>query len=215
MEARVIQEPKAALRWIVDLAATVAGWRLAEESMELAAIAYGLAPGATIVEVGAYMGRGTVVLAGARRLQGDGVVHSIDPFDCSGDAFSSPHYENILRACGASSLEEVFRGNLARFALENIVTVHKGQSREIASAWTDPIDLLLLDADHSPAGAREAFESWVPFVRSGGTVAIDNSTEREYEPTHDGNYLIVKERVRAPEFCDIRYVAHTTFCKKV
>jgi predicted O-methyltransferase YrrM len=170
---------------------------------------------AIIVEVGAYMGRGTVVLAAARRLRGNGVVHSIDPFDCSGDEYSSPHYKQILQEYGASSLEDVFRGNLKRFALENTVTVHKGPSRQMALAWNDPVDLLLLDGDHSPAGARESFETWVPFVRSGGTVAIDNSTERKYEPDHDGNYLIVKERVRPPFFSDINYVAYTTFCKKV
>jgi len=211
----VIQEPKAALRWIVDISATVPGWRLAEESMALAAIAYELPAGATIVEVGAYMGRGTVVLAAARRLRGDGMVHAIDPFDCSGDEYSTPFYKQLLQEHGAASLQDVFRSHLTRFALENTVTVHPGQSRQIGSAWTDPIDLLLLDGDHSPAGAREAFETWVPFVRSGGTIAIDNSTEREYEPTHDGNYLIVKERVRPPLFSDITCVAHTTFCKKV
>jgi predicted O-methyltransferase YrrM len=215
MEAGLIQEPNAALRWIVDMSATVPGWRQLEESMALAAISYGLPEGATIVEVGVYMGRGTVVLAGARRLRGNGRIHAIDPFDCSGDAFSTPYYKQGLQRQGASTLEDVFRGNLRRFALENIVTVHKGHSRQIALAWTDPIDMLFLDGDHSPVGAREAFETWVPFVRSGGTIAIDNSTEREYAPTHDGNYLIVKERVRQPFFSDIRYVAHTTLCKKV
>lgn len=215
MEARAIQDPKAALQWIVDLSATVPGWRLAEESMALAAIAYALPAGAVIVEVGAYMGRGTVVLAAARRLRGDGMVHAIDPFDCSGDDYSSPFYKQTLQDHGATSLEDVFRSHLARFALEHSVTVHKGQSRDIALSWTAPIDLLLLDADHSPAGAREAFETWVPFVRPGGMVAVDNSTEREYEPTHDGNYLIVKERVKPPFFTDIKAVAHTTICKKV
>jgi predicted O-methyltransferase YrrM len=215
MDAQVSHEPKAALQWVVEMSATVPGWRRSEESMALADIAYELPAGATIVEVGAYMGRGTVVLAAARRLRGDGMVHVIDPFDCSGDEYSSPYYKQILQKSGAASLEDVFRSNLARFALQNIVTVHKGTAQQIASAWTDPIDLLLLDGDHSPAGARQAFEAWVPFVRPGGTVAIDNSSEREYEPTHDGNYLVAKERVRPPAFRDINVVAYTTLCKKV
>jgi hypothetical protein len=192
----------------------VPGWRLSAGSMALAAISDQLPSNATIVEVGAYMGRGTVVLTAARWLRGDGMVHSIDPLDCLGDDYSSPYYKQVLKQHGAPSLEDVFRVNLNQFALENSVTVHKGTSRQIALTWTDPTDFLFLDADYSPAGAREAFENWVPFVRSGGFIFIDNSTKREYSPTHDGNYLIVRERVKPPCFIDMRYIGRTTICKR-
>ena len=87
-------------------------------------------------------------------------MHSVDPFDCSGDAFSTPHYGRLLSEYGATSLEDVFRIHLKRFALENVVEVHKGASAQIAADWRQPIDLLSLDADQSPQGAKEAFESW-------------------------------------------------------
>jgi hypothetical protein len=73
----------------------------------------------------------------------------------------------------------------------------------------------LLDADQSPQGAKEAFESWVRFVKPGGTVVIGNSGEREYAPTHDGNYLLAKERLRPSEFSNVRCVMYATFCTKV
>ena len=159
------------------------------------------------------MGRSTILLAGSRRLRGNGLVHSVDPFDCSGDAHSTPHYQRVLNDYGVPSLEDVLRIDLKRFALDNVVEVHKGTSAQIAADWRQPIDLLLLDADQSPQGAKESFESWVRFVKPGGTVVLCNSGERDYAPTHDGNYLLAKERLRPPEFqqyplcnvCDVRF----------
>jgi predicted O-methyltransferase YrrM len=181
----------------------------------LATVAYELPADPTIVEVGVFMGRSTILLAGSRRLRGNGSVHSVDPFDCSGDAHSTPHYERLLNESGAPSLEDVFLFHLKRFALDNVVEVHKGASAQIAADWRQPIDLLLLDADQSPQGAKEAFESWVRFVKPGGTVVLGNSSERNYALSHDGNYLLAKERLRPPEFSNIRCVRAATFASKV
>jgi predicted O-methyltransferase YrrM len=161
---------KAAIDWVVDMSVTVPGWRMGKESAALATVAYELPADPTIVEVGVFMGRSTILCA--RRLRGNGSVHSVDPFDCSGDAYSTPHYERLLNEYGVPSLEDVLRIHLKRFALENVVEVHKGTSAQIAADWRRPIDLLLLDADQSPQGAKELFESWVRFVKPGGTVVL-------------------------------------------
>src|SRR5271166_35350 len=137
------------------MSATVPGWRMGEEATALATAAYDLPADPTIVEVGVFMGRSTVLLGGCLRLRGDGSVHSVDPFDCSGDAFSIPHYLHLLNEYGATSLEDVFRIHLKRYGLESVVHVHKGASAEIAADWRQPIDLLVLDADQSPQGAKE------------------------------------------------------------
>src|SRR6266446_1886101 len=125
----------AAIDWIVDMATTIPGWRAGDEAKALAMAVYELGPNPTIVEVGAYMGRSTVLMAGARRLRGDGRVHCVDPFDCSGDEFSVPFYLEGLVKCGATSLENVLRANIKRFSLESIVAIHKGTSCEIAADW--------------------------------------------------------------------------------
>lgn len=204
----------AAIDWLVDMAVTVPGWRVGAEAKALAQVAYDMPGDPTIVEVGVFMGRSTILLAGARRLHGGGHVHCVDAFDCSGDDFSVPHYVNELAQIGARSLEAVFRQNIDRFCLGGLVSVHNGASSEIAAGWCAPIDLLVLDADQSPAGAREAFDHWVPFVRQGGMVVVSNSGEREYAPTHDGNYIIAKEQLRVPLFGDVRCVMYATFARK-
>ena len=201
----------AALDWLVELSATIPGWREGEAARAVAAAAYNLAPNPTIVEVGVFMGRSTFLMAGARRLQGSGQVHCVDPFDCSGDPASVPHYVGVLRKFRGQTLEQVFRSQMKHFKLEGTVTVCKGTSRQIAAGWRKPIDLLLLDADHSPDGAREAFENWMPFVKQGGIVVLDNTDERVYEPLHDGNYRIARERLKPPHFENVHRVGNTTF----
>jgi predicted O-methyltransferase YrrM len=201
----------AAIDWLVDMSATIPGWRQGPEAKALAMAAYGLGPNPTIVEVGVFMGRSTLLLAGARCLQGSGRVHCIDPFDCSGDEFSVPHYRALVKQFGATSLEEVFGRHMQRFRLERMIEVHKGTSREIVAGWNAPIDLLLLDADHSPEGAREAFDQWTPFARPGGMVVLDNTADRAYAPTHDGNYRLAKERLKLPRFTNVCRVEGTTF----
>jgi Methyltransferase domain len=196
---------------IVAASASVPGWIEGEDAREVAQASFSLREGAAIVEVGAYMGRCTVLLAGARRLRGSGIVHCIDPFDCSGDAFSVPHYLDGLRATGMDSLEDAFRHNTARFDLDRWIEVHRGTELEVAASWSQPIDLLLLDGDQSPSGARAAYERWMPFLKRGGIIVLRNTRDRKYAEGHDGHRRLVLEEIRQPHFRDIRQVGATTF----
>jgi predicted O-methyltransferase YrrM len=210
----VMPEAPAAIDWIIDMATTIPGWREGEEAKALAIAAYGLQPNPSIVEVGTYMGRSTALMAGARRLHGDGRIHCVDAFNCSGDAFSVPYYLEGLEKSGTGSLEKAFRLNIERLSLECMVIIHKGNACDVAAGWGAPIDLLLLDADQSPTGARQIFESWIPFLKPNGIVVLGNTAEREYAATHDGNYRLAKERIRPPHFKNIYRVDGATFATR-
>jgi predicted O-methyltransferase YrrM len=199
---------------IVAASASVPGWIEGEDARQVALASFTLRNGAAIVEIGAYMGRCTVLLAGARRLCGSGRVHCVDPFDCSGDAFSVLHYRDGLRATGIGSLEDAFRQNIARFDLDRWIEVHRGMALDIAASWSQPIDLLLLDGDQSPAGARAAYERWMPFLRRGGIIVLRNTRDRKYAEGHDGHRRLVLEEILPPYYRDIRQVGATTFAIK-
>jgi MMP 1-O-methyltransferase len=199
---------------IVAASASVPGWIEGEDAKEVARASFSLCDGAVVVEVGAYMGRCTVLLAGARRLRGTGIVHCVDPFDCSGDAFSVPHYLDGLRATGMDSLEDAFRHNTARLGLDRWIEVHRGTELEVAASWSQPVELLLLDGDQSPVGARAAYERWVPFLRRGGTIVLRNTRDRKYAEGHDGHRRLVLEEIQPPHFYDIRQVGATTLAVK-
>jgi predicted O-methyltransferase YrrM len=45
---------------------------------------------------------------------------------------------------------------------------------EAAKVWSEPIDFLYIDADHSYDGVRADLEAWVPHVRVGGLIVGDD-----------------------------------------
>jgi hypothetical protein len=199
----------------VRIAAKIPGWTRAEEAETMARLAFEMPDSAVIVEIGAFLGGCSVLLSGARKLRGSGKVHCVDPFDASGDPISVPHYQTILVAFGGRPMLELFEENIRDAGLSDWVEPHPGGAAEVAAQWRTPVDLLFLDGDQSPAGARAAFEAWEPWVKQGGTIALHNSNPRQYEPGHDGHYVLAMRELRPPRFIDRRVVGSITFGRKV
>src|SRR5205823_6346260 len=95
------------------LSRRIPSWTRGAEAVALARRAHELESGAApvLVEVGSFLGASAILLAGARRLRGRGVVHCVDSFDGRGDAFSAPIYREILAALG-SPARRAFDQNL-------------------------------------------------------------------------------------------------------
>lgn len=199
----------------VKLSGTIPGWTRAEEAEALAQLAHELPDGAVVVEIGSFCGSGAVLLAGARKVRGSGVVHCVDPFDGSGDAFSVPHYKAVIGAHGGRPLRQLFDENIRGAGLADWIETHQGLAHEITAGWSRPIDLLFMDGDQSPAGARAAFDSWSPWVRPGGVVALHNSSPRHYDADHDGHYRLAVEDLQSPGYDNRRLVGSITFARKV
>ena len=197
----------------LELSEQIPGWTRGAEAEALARAARSIDGDAVIVEIGVFLGSATVILAGARQLAGSGMVHCIDPFDGSGDEFSVPVYSEIA-ARFSSSLRDQFMQSILDADLTDFVTVHVGTAETIGDTWDQPIDLLFLDGDQSIKGVRSAFDLWGPWLKTGGTLVLHNSTPREYEPDHDGHYRIRIERVIAPDFRNIRTFGTSTFAEK-
>jgi hypothetical protein len=202
------------LKEYIRISSMIPGWTRNEDAEELARASFSLGKDAVIVETGAFLGCCTVLLAGARCVRGSGEVHAVDPFDCSGDAFSVPYYRAIVASLGGGSLRDHFEANIQRAGLNKWVQVHQGRAAEVAATWERPIDLLLLDGDQSPRGAREAFHSWLPFLKPGGVIVLRNTKPREYAEGHDGHRRLVVEEIFPPRFTDVRLVGATTFARR-
>jgi MMP 1-O-methyltransferase len=189
---------------------SIPGWVDREEGLALAQACYALPSDAVVVEIGSFLGKSAILLAGARKRRGSGSVHCIDPFDASGDPFSIPVYRGVANA-DARPLRQRFQANIARAGLTGWVEVHQGTAASVAAGWTVPIDMLFLDGDQSPDGARLAYDSWAPFLKTGGVIALHNSNERAYAQGHDGHHLLAVHVVRPPQYDDVRCVGTTTF----
>jgi len=191
----------------------VAGWTRGPEAEALIRVAYELPDHAIIVEIGSFLGSGSILLAGARKLRRTGKVHCIDPFDASGDSVSVPEYTRILANYTNAPQIQAFRDNLRHAGLANWVSVHQGKAEQIAVGWRVPIDMMFMDGDQSPEGVNSAYESWASWLKPDGVLALHNSISREYAPGHDGHFQLRERLLAASDYSLTEEVGTTSFLR--
>ena len=191
----------------------VAGWTRDAEAVRLAQTSFDLPDEAIVVELGSFLGCSSVLLAGARKLRGSGKVHCIDPFDGSGDAFSTPIYRTI-QDHRSLSLRDRFERNLERAGVREWVEVHQARAEDAVSGWRSRIDLLFLDGHQSYDVVMSIFHAWTPFLKKGGVLAVHNSRTGYRQETHDGSARLVEELVCPPRYRDVELVKSITFARK-
>ena len=199
---------------LLELSETVPSWTRGIDAQTVLDASLALSENPVIVEIGVFLGAGTILLAGARRLRGSGKVHCVDPFDCSGDALSVPFYRDIVTGLGNPDPLDCFEANITRAGLQDWVEPHKGTAVCVATEWTQPVDMLVLDGDQSPEGALAAFEAWEPLLRPGGTIVLRNTRDGEYAQGHDGHRRLAVERIVSGGYESIRQCADTTVARK-
>lgn len=140
------------------------GWMDKTELLTLWTLADSLQPGSLIVEIGAWCGRTSVVLA----LSGHDLI-SIDPFDCSGD---DPEY---VRDHDFKPLLE-WKKNIKALNLANDSAMSVAQtSQDAFKWWTRKIDMLVIDGDHSYEAVSRDLRSWANcFLKQGGILVLDD-----------------------------------------
>ena len=130
-----------------------------------AALLARLAPGRrTVVEIGTYEGSSAVVFA--RAMDADATLHLIDSYEGNALLFGWKGTERATRRVMERATRE--RGGPH-------VEWHIARSTAVADGWSDPIDLLFIDGDHSEAGARSDWEAFSPHVVTGGVVIFHDA----------------------------------------
>jgi predicted O-methyltransferase YrrM len=196
------------------LSEQVAGWTRGPEAEALMRVAYELPDHAIIVEIGSFLGSGSILLAGARKLRRSGKVHCIDPFDASGDSVSVREYTRILADHTNTSQIRAFRDNMRDAGLANWVSAHQGQAEQIGMRWCIPIDMIFMDGDQSPEGVSAAYQSWAPWLKPNGVLALHNSNPRKYAPGHDGHFRLRERLLAASDYSLTEEVGSTSFFRK-
>jgi predicted O-methyltransferase YrrM len=102
-----------------------------------------------VVEIGTYVGKTTIALAHGQIERNGRPVDAID----------------IVRH---HDLDE----NLRSAGVADFVQVRIGRSAAVARAWSEPIELLWIDGDHSYRGVRTDIRAWADKVMPGGTIAF-------------------------------------------
>jgi len=127
----------------------------------------------TLVEIG--VAEGVSALALREGMKEDGVLFLIDPF-------------HLSRAPMLNFMKRAARKTVGGCARGRAIWIEKF-SQEASKMWKEPIDLIVIDGDHSEAGVERDWNDWSPFVTPGGAVVFHDArifeggwTSPEYGP---------------------------------
>jgi predicted O-methyltransferase YrrM len=123
----------------------------------------------TVVEIGSYLGRSTVLLGLALQHFGpaDARLVAIDPH--TGD-------RQQLEALGLTTLPtlDLCRLHIAGNGLADLVDLTVARSDDAAVGWTGDIDLLFVDGWHSYDAVRSDITNWATRLAPGGLACFDD-----------------------------------------
>ena len=146
--------------------------------------------GGTIVEIGSFKGKSTVMLGTVAAHYVLGPLVAIDPHN-----FNNAELEAHRTSPDASSYNE-FLQNLAATGVGDLVEVHRAYSTDIMSRWTRPISFLWIDGDHSYRGAKADFDGFARYLLPGGVVAFHDALHEFAGPIR----VFVEDVLRSDRF---------------
>jgi predicted O-methyltransferase YrrM len=176
---------------VKELIKDVPGWLSVEEGEALYELARDCVGKGVIVEIGSWKGKSTICLGLGSRAGAGVPIFAVDPH--------------------ADYRHGEFKENIERAGIADLVTPVKGLSQAVVGEFDRPIELLFVDGSHEEEDVRRDFETWVPKVVEGGTVAFHDTT------WHPGVRKVVAEKIYSSrQFRDVRFViGSTTIASKV
>jgi len=142
----------------------------------------------TIVEIGSFKGRSTVMLAKVASHYGLGPVVAIDPHTHN---LSTGHDGGERR-----STYDEFVSSLRSAGVGAEVEIHHAASTDVSATWNRDIRFLWIDGDHSYEGAKADFDGFAPFLVCGGVVALHDALNNFPGPIR----VFVEEILRSKRF---------------
>lgn len=118
-----------------------------------------------IVEIGSFMGRSTLWLAGSVKRSRRHKLYSIDPHE----GHERPDIET-----GVDSYK-AFLANIRDAGVADLVTVLRAKSQAVAGAWSEPIGLLWIDGSHAYEDVLADLEGFARHVVPGGFVTLHDT----------------------------------------
>lgn len=116
------------------------------------------------VEIGSARGKSTCFIGQGLRENRKGLLYAIDP-----------HIATNWNDTGAVDSFDMLRQNLRRVGVQDYVEIVRKMSDEAAKNWKRPIDLLLIDGDHTFDGVKRDWDLFSPFVRNTGVVIFHDT----------------------------------------
>lgn len=188
---------------VTSVAGKIEGCLFPGEEVYLAYLAMSCTGEGVIVEIGSYLGRSAVSL-GLGSLQGSRtMVFTYDHF--LGDPFmevSPSQFATLQR-------------NIQSSGVASIVIPSNVPSSEAAKSFSDPIELLFVDANHAFEEVENDFNLWSPKVIVGGTVAFHDTFDPVMQGLRfDGPLRVIQKYCKSPEWTIVGRFQSITVVRK-
>jgi predicted O-methyltransferase YrrM len=116
------------------------------------------------VEIGSARGKSACYVGTALKENGTGHLYAIDP-----------HTKTNWNDAESVDTYEIMRDNLNKFRLQDVVTMVRKTSSETLNEWTEKIDLIFIDGDHSYEGVKADWEGFRPHLNKFGLVVFHDT----------------------------------------
>lgn len=161
-------------RQAFDFMDQLEGWCSKSKASILMDLVFMLKP-QIAVEIGVFGGKSLVPMAFALKVADGGTIYGIDPWDSheSIDGMDGVNYD----WWGSIDHEKILKGlqmKIAEFEINDHVLLIKSTSEQAPLIYN--IDLLHIDGNHSEKSSFIDVTKWVPLVRRGGVIILDDIT---------------------------------------
>lgn len=150
-----------------------------------------------LVEIGVMHGASTRLICEV--MAPDGTLTAIDPFPAG--------------RLGVSFEYAIARREVSRGPARHIVW-RRESSQRVGASWTQPLDFLFIDGDHSRRGIDEDWTTWSRFVEPGGVVLLHDSRHVDGRPVHECAAYTEEVIRRDPRFACIDGVETITVLER-
>jgi predicted O-methyltransferase YrrM len=181
------------------------GFMPVEEGLALHEAALGVpVDGSPMLEIGSYCGKSAVYLGAAARQRGT-VLFALDHH--RGSEENQPGWEwhepdLVDPAVGRIDTLPRFRSTVFEAGLESSVVALVGDSPTVGRHWRTPLAFLFIDGGHGAEPAHRDYETWTPWVETGGLLAIHDVFP---DPADGGRppYEIYQRALDSGEFAEV------------
>lgn len=158
----------------------VHGWLTSNEQKLLYTLARRVPPEKAIVELGAWMGKATIMLAAGSMAGSRVPVHAVDFFVISQDA--GHDYSRHLPS-GTQEYLSMFLSHIRQACVAPIVIPLRSSTVDAAKIYKGPsVDLLFIDANHDYRAVCDDFLAWVRHCGPGAQITFHDYAKRADHP---------------------------------
>ena len=166
--------------------------------------------GGTIVEIGSWKGKSTVCLALGSKAGAKGKVFAIDPHQGTYDDFTGLY--------SSEGTELIFRENIKRAGVDDIVIPLVMKSEEAANEWTEPVSLLWIDGAHDYENVKLDFALWEPHLKKEGIIAFHDALycfAHPWRPYSGIKEIIINSILKSSKFSKVQFCGSMVCATKV